>query len=75
MRYNWGMDPLIANLEARRVKQNLSISKLARMSGVARPSIHRVISGETSPTLSWCHRVATALGLELTTRKSKKPSC
>jgi len=74
MEYNQGMDPFLATIRDEMLRQNVSISKLAKLSGVARPHLSRAFSGHCTLTLPRCQRIAAALGLTLTAQKTTTPS-
>jgi transcriptional regulator with XRE-family HTH domain len=48
-------------------ESGMSISELARLSGVARPYIHRILSGEQVPSLTIAEAIAGALDLRIAT--------
>jgi transcriptional regulator with XRE-family HTH domain len=68
------MDPLLSTIEATREAQGLSIRKLAKDSGICRQYYHRLLKGEHTPSIDWCRRAASTLGLELTLQKTANPS-
>ncbi len=86
----WGMDYKEADrilsrvmvvLRKEREDQDLSLKKLGAMSGLHRTSIGLIESGQRSPTLVSCLRLADALGLDLadvlkgvTAKKRRKSS-
>ena len=56
---------LAANLKSLRESRDLSQKALAEQSGVPRPTIAHLESGQANPTLSVALRVARALGIRL----------
>ncbi len=52
-------------LQAERERQGLSLKKLGAMSGIHRTTIGLMESGQRSPSLVLCLRLADALGLDL----------
>jgi putative transcriptional regulator len=56
---------VMATLEEERERQGLSLKKLGAISGVHRTTIGLVESGQRSPSLVLCLRLADALGLDL----------
>lgn len=46
-------------------KNNISVSDLAKLSGMQYPNIYRIISRRTSPTLKTLIRIADAFGIKL----------
>ena len=72
--YNIGMDDFLAAVESERKSQGVSIRKLAHECGISRQYYHRLLLGEHAPTLQWCRRVASVLGLEITVVKVANPS-
>lgn len=56
---------VVAILQEEREKQGLSLKKLGKISGVHRTTIGLIESGQRSPSLVLCLRLADALGLDL----------
>jgi DNA-binding XRE family transcriptional regulator len=55
----------MAELQAERERQGLSQKKLGAISGIHRTTIGLIESGQRSPSLVLCLRLADALGLDL----------
>jgi transcriptional regulator with XRE-family HTH domain len=53
---------IIADLEAERDRQNLSIYALAKLAGMSPIAVTRVLSGDRQPKLDTVVRLARALG-------------
>lgn len=64
---------LVTALETAMHQQGVSRSELAKMAGVGRPYLHRVLAGEQTPTLDWIERVADALQLQIDITISARP--
>jgi transcriptional regulator with XRE-family HTH domain len=56
---------VMATLRKERESQDISLKKLGAMSGLHRTTIGLMESGQRSPTLVSCLRLADALGLDL----------
>ena len=57
---------IIKELEMERKSQNISMRKLAEMSGVMFTNINNIEKGFTSPTLQTAEKIANALGKKIT---------
>ena len=57
---------IIEELEMERKSQNISMRKLAEMSGVMFANINNIEKGFTSPTLQTAEKLANALGKKIT---------
>lgn len=57
---------LAANVAELRIKQGLSKQMFALMTGISRPMLNRIESGEADTRLSYVQRIADALGVEPT---------
>ena len=56
---------VVGRLNQERERQDISLQKLGKISGVSRKMIGMMEKGERSPSLVVCLRVADALGLKL----------
>ena len=56
-------DQIIKQIQSAIIYQEMTVSELARRSGVHRSTLHRWFSGETHPTMSAVDRVCKALGV------------
>ena len=61
------VEEFIAQVNARLKETGISISELSRRSHVARPYIHRILSGEQVPSITTAESLARVLGLKITT--------
>ncbi|WP_078849603.1 helix-turn-helix domain-containing protein [Streptomyces sp. NRRL F-5126] len=59
-------DLLAANLKAARARQNMSLSRLARLSGLSKATLSQLESGAGNPTIETVSSLARALGEPLT---------
>ena len=57
---------IIEELEKERKSHNISIRKLAEMSGVMYTNINSIEKGFTSPSLNTAEKIANALGKKIT---------
>ena len=55
------MEDFIKHVKLQMKRQKVGFSELARLAGVGRPYLHRVLNGEHIPTIEWAEKVATAL--------------
>lgn len=56
---------LIATMDAKRIKLGMSVAEVARRAGVAQPTAHRILSGESkSPRIENIRSLAVALGID-----------
>ena len=51
------------NVERLRTKERMDITKFAQVSGITRPTIYKIESGEADPRLSYIRKLADALGV------------
>lgn len=65
MEVNSMVKKLIDQINAERIKQNLTLRDLALKSGVSEKHICQINSGKTNPTLEIISRLAVALGIDL----------
>jgi putative transcriptional regulator len=56
---------VVEKLQEERERQDISLKKLGAMSGIHRTTIGLIESGQRSPSLVICLRLADALGLDL----------
>lgn len=61
-----------ANLRELQVQRGLSIAELARMVGVARPTMSDIINGRENVTLNRAQRIAQAVSVPLTSLLEEK---
>lgn len=52
------------NLRAELIERELTISELARMSGLSRQHVRNILQGEKSPTFTVADKIAQALEME-----------
>lgn len=64
------MDEFIEIVEREMVSQKITLSELARLAGVGRPYLHRVLCREQIPSVAWAEKVASVLGIDLVFRIS-----
>lgn len=57
-------DNVRENLRRRLESGDLTVTEVARRSGVHRVTIHKVLAGEFEPSLSLCESLAIAVGIE-----------
>lgn len=68
-------NPVFRELDKRRRRLGLSYDVLARRSGVSRPTVLRILSGQhAAASFSNVQAIAEALGLDLTTKERKPVS-
>lgn len=48
-----------------RSEMGLSLSQLAKLSGISKSTLQRIEMGETSPTLDKMEKIANALGIKI----------
>jgi DNA-binding phage protein len=68
-----GMDVVsqfIQTVESERIAKKMSVAELARRTEVARPYLHRVLSGQQKPSLEWAGDVAVGLGINVDFQKN-----
>lgn len=66
------MDAFRQQLRARMEKLDISPTELARLSGITRAYIYRVLDGSQVPSLELADKLAEAVGLAITTVPVKK---
>jgi DNA-binding phage protein len=65
------VDEFVAQVRTRIDQTGMSMTELSRRAGVARPYLHRVLSGQHVPTIRVAEQIANALGLHITFRKKR----
>jgi DNA-binding phage protein len=65
IRTNRSMSDFVASVRQKLDEKSMSIHQLAVKAGVSRPYVHRVLSGEQSPTIEWMEKVARVLGISI----------
>jgi len=55
----------VAEIRKRLVARDMTISELAELAEVGRPYIHRVLTGEQTPTVEWMEKVGKILGMSI----------
>jgi len=63
-----------ANLRARRDEQGISLSELARRSGIAKGTLSQLESGSGNPTIETVFSLSNALGVPVSSLLSEPPS-
>jgi len=59
------LESLIQQLREKAERENISISEIARRTGMKQPSISRIFNGKFSPRLDSLNKIAEALGLKV----------
>lgn len=65
------MDEFIRIARAEIERQGLNLSEVARNAECGRPYLHRVLSGEQSPSLEWVEKISKVLGISVRFEKSR----
>lgn len=65
------MDEFVAQVRTRIDQTGMTMTELARRAGVARPYLHRVLTGEHVPTIRVAQQIAGALDLQMTFKKKR----
>lgn len=60
------VNEFVAKLAKKIEDDGWNVSELARKSGVARPYIYRILSGQHVPSLEVAYKLADAVGLQVT---------
>lgn len=59
------VEDFVEKLKSQMEKKGFSISELARVAGIGRPYLHRVLSGEQQPSFEWAERVGSIVGIKI----------
>ena len=65
------MDHFREQIEKAMLAKDWGTLELAEASGITRAYIYRILNGEQNPSLEVADRLASALGLKITTTKAK----
>ena len=64
------VDDFIGIVKTEIDRTHMSMSELARVAECGRPYLHRVLSGEQSPSLEWVEKISRALGIRVRFEKT-----
>lgn len=59
------VEDFVNKLRSQMEKKGMSIAELARVAGIGRPYLHRVLSGEQQPSFEWAEKVGGIVGIKI----------
>jgi len=67
------LDNFRQHLRARLDRGDLTVTALAKLAGIHRVTIHKILAGEIEPSLSMCEKIAESAGIVPLERVFQKP--